>query len=69
MTNTMEYMWCPFLIAWALKTITLRYAGIGGYRKLLPFFLGLILGDYVIPTLWGIFGMASGYQMYMVFPH
>lgn len=69
MTNTMEYMWCPFLIAWALKTITLRYAGIGGYRKLLPFFLGLILGDYVIPTLWGIFGMLTGYQMYMVFPH
>lgn len=69
MTNTMEYMWCPFLIAWALKALTLRYAGIGGYRKLLPFFLGLILGDYVIPTLWGIFGMASGYQMYMVFPH
>lgn len=69
MTSTMEYMWCPFLIAWILKAITLRYAGIGGFRKLLPFFLGLILGDYVIPTLWGIFGMASGYQMYMVFPH
>ncbi|WP_395144482.1 DUF6785 family protein [Armatimonas sp.] len=69
MTNTMEYMWCPFLIAWVLKAITLRYAGIGGYRKLLPFFLGLILGDYVIPTLWGIFGMLTGYQMYMVFPH
>ena len=69
MTNTMEYMWCPFLIAWILKAITLRYSGIGGFRKLLPFFLGLILGDYVIPTFWGIFGMASGYQMYMVFPH
>lgn len=69
MTNTMEYMWCPFLIAWALKAVTLRYTGIGGYRKLLPFFLGLILGDYVIPALWGLFGMLTGYQMYMVFPH
>jgi hypothetical protein len=69
MTNTMEYLWCPFLIAWMLKALTLRYTGIDGFRKLLPFFLGLILGDYVIPTLWGIFGMASGYQMYLTFPH
>jgi hypothetical protein len=69
MTNSMEYMWCPFLIAWALKAITLRYGGIGLYRSALPFFLGLILGDYVIPALWGLWGMLTGYQMYMVFPH
>ncbi len=68
-TQTMEYMWCPFLIAWAAKLITLRYGGIKAYRAALPFFLGLILGDYVIPTLWGVFGMATGYQQYMAFPH
>jgi hypothetical protein len=69
MTNTMEYMWCPFLIAWGAKTITLRYGGIPAYRAALPFFLGLILGDYVVPTLWGIFGMITDTQMYMAFPH
>ncbi|MDX1931458.1 MAG: DUF6785 family protein [Capsulimonadales bacterium] len=69
MTNTMEYMWCPFLIAWGAKAITLRYGGIGAYRAALPFFLGLILGDYVVPTLWGVFGMVTDTQMYMVFPH
>lgn len=69
MTNSMEYMWCPFLIAWVAKLITLRYGGIKAYRAALPFFLGLILGDYVVPTLWGIFGMLTGYQQYMVFPH
>jgi hypothetical protein len=69
MTGSMEYMWCPFFIAWLAKAITLRYAGIRGYRAALPFFLGLILGDYVVPTLWGVFGMLSHTQQYMVFPH
>ncbi|GAB4462146.1 MAG: hypothetical protein OHK0029_28480 [Armatimonadaceae bacterium] len=68
-TNSMEYMWCPFLIAWLAKLITLRYGGIKAYRAALPFFLGLILGDYVVPTAWGLFGMATGYQQYMAFPH
>ena len=68
-TQSMEYMWCPFLIAWLAKLITLRYGGIRAYRTALPFFLGLILGDYVVPTIWGIFGMSTGYQQYMVFPH
>lgn len=69
MTNSMEYMWCPFLLAWLAKLITLRYGGIKAYRTALPFFLGLILGDYVVPTVWGLFGMVSGYQQYMAFPH
>jgi hypothetical protein len=68
-TNSMEYMWCPFFIAWAIKAILVRYGGIRAYRAGLPFFLGLILGDYIIPALWGIFGMLTGYQQYMVFPH
>jgi hypothetical protein len=69
MTNTMEYMWCPFLIAWVAKALTLRYGGIRAYRAALPFFLGLVLGDYVVPTLWGIFGMITDTQQYMAFPH
>ena len=68
-TNSMEYMWFPFFLAWLAKRITLRYGGIQAYRDALPFFLGLILGDYVVPSLWGVFGMATGYQQYMSFPH
>ncbi len=68
-TSSMDYMWMPFLIAWASKTVLLRYGGMRLYRAALPFFLGLILGDYVIPTLWAIYGTASGQQMYLAFPH
>jgi hypothetical protein len=68
-TNSMDYMWMPFLIAWAIKVVVLRYGGMRLYRASLPFFLGLILGDYVVPTCWAIYGTASGQQMYMAFPH
>jgi hypothetical protein len=68
-TQSMEYMWCPFFLAWLAKKLTLQYGGIKAYRAALPFFLGLILGDYIVPTVWGIFGTLTGYQQYMVFPH
>jgi hypothetical protein len=68
-TSSMDYMWFPFFLAWLAKWITLRYGGIQAYRSALPFFLGLILGDYVVPALWGLFGMVTGYQQYMAFPH
>jgi hypothetical protein len=68
-TQSMDYMWFPFFLAWLAKCLTLRYGGIKAYRSALPFFLGLILGDYVVPTLWGVFGMLTGYQQYMAFPH
>lgn len=66
--NSMDFLWCPFLVAWALKALTLRYGGIRAYRAALPFFLGLILGDYVVPTLWAVIGMLTGQQQYMTFP-
>ncbi len=68
-TQSMEYMWCPFLIGWAIKALVIRYGGIGIYRRALPFFLGLILGDYVVPMGWGLGGMVIHGQVYMAFPH
>jgi hypothetical protein len=68
-TDSMDYMWCPFFVAWLAKYFTVRYGGIKAYRISLPFFLGLILGDYVVPALWGLWGMATGHQQYMAFPH
>jgi hypothetical protein len=68
-TSSMDYMWCPFLVAWLAKYLTVRYGGVRAYRAAMPFFLGLILGDYVVPCLWGLWGMMIGQQQYMVFPH
>jgi hypothetical protein len=68
-TQSMDYMWCPFFVAWLAKYLTLRYGGIRAYRTALPFFLGLILGDYIVPAIWGLWGMLTKQQLYLVFPH
>jgi hypothetical protein len=68
-TGSLNYMWMPFFIAWILKSVVLRYGGMQLYRACIPFALGLILGDYVIPILWSFWGALIGQQMYMSFPH
>jgi hypothetical protein len=45
-TPTMNSLWLPFLIAWAVKSAVLKGGGMRSYRRCMPFFLGLILGDF-----------------------
>jgi hypothetical protein len=68
-TPSMDYLWMPFLVAWILKLLVLRYGSISMYRKLVPLFLGAILGDLAIPALWGLYGTIVSRQMYLFFPH
>jgi hypothetical protein len=57
------------VMAWVLKWLTLRYGGIHLYRRVLPFALGMILGDYIVPLGWAIYGVIVGQQMYLAYPH
>jgi hypothetical protein len=50
----MVYIWVPVLISWAIKLSILRYGGLKAYRRAIPFFAGLILGDYTFGCLWSI---------------
>lgn len=53
---TMNTIWLPMVIAWAVKMTILRYGGLRTYRRALAFFFGLILGDFLIGCLWPIIG-------------
>lgn len=68
-TQALDYLWMPFLIAWVTKCVVLRYGGMKLYRRLMPFFLGLILGDYVVPLLWAAWAAIAHQQTYLSFPH
>ena len=57
-------VWLPMLIAWTVKSLTLRYGGLQAYRKALPLFYGLILGESVIGCGWSIVGLLTGRQTY-----
>ena len=61
---TMNTIWLPMLIAWAVKASLLRYGGLRSYRTALYFFMGLILGDYLPGCLWPIVGWIVGANAY-----
>jgi Family of unknown function (DUF6785)/Domain of unknown function (DUF6784) len=65
----MQEVWCPFLISWLIKATTMRFGGIRLYRTMLPFFLGVILGDFLVPLGWAAIGVWTGQQMYLAYPH
>jgi hypothetical protein len=63
-----DYFWCDMGAAWLIKTFFLRYGGMGLYRKAMPFFLGLILGDFVTGGAWCFVGMALHTNLFRTFP-
>ncbi len=57
-------LWLPLLVAWVIKTGVLRFGGLRLFRRWLPFFLGLILGEFVVGGAWTIVGTATGLSTY-----
>jgi hypothetical protein len=39
-------LWLPIFFSWLVKSLILRYGGLRLYRRALPFFLGLVLGEF-----------------------
>ena len=60
-------IWFPLLIAWVCKGLTLYFGGLRAFRRALPFALGLILGDCVMGSLWGLIGLALNVRTYNFF--
>jgi len=56
----MSNLWMCMFIAWGIKLAMLRYGGLKLYRSAVPFFLGVILGECVVGSLWTIIGIVFG---------
>lgn len=59
-----DKLWFPFFISWIVKWTILRFGGMKAYRKAIPFFLGLVLGEFVMGSIWGILGLLTGMPTY-----
>jgi hypothetical protein len=61
-TWSMIVLWFPFFMAWVIKGAVLRFGGVDSYRKLMPFMLGLILGEFSTAVFWALMNMWRGWS-------
>jgi hypothetical protein len=54
-----RYMWFSLFLGWLFRMVTVRYAGLSGYMRLRPLFMGIIMGDVLGAVLWDIVGFAT----------
>lgn len=64
---SIHLVWLPLLIAWCAKLLAMRYGGLATYRRLMPFFLGLVLGDCVQGCAWGLVSLLLNVRTYNFF--
>ncbi len=57
---TMDWLWFSFLMVWIVKRLILRQGGVNLYRKISPFFLGLILGSSAASCTVGTISLIIG---------
>ncbi len=63
------FLWSTCLPVWFFKLMLLRYAGRKGYHKATPFFLGLLLGEFIVGSLISLVGVALGTEVYVFWPY
>jgi len=61
---SINLVWTCLFISWLVKLIMIRYGGLKLYRQALPFFLGLILGDCLVGSVWALIGIVLGIPTY-----
>jgi hypothetical protein len=47
-----DYIWFCLVVASAAKLLVLEHGGIKAHRRAVPFFLGLILGEFAVGSFW-----------------
>ena len=64
-----EHYWMDMAIAWVCKATLLRFGGMKAYRAALPFFLGLLLGDFSTAAVWTMIAAWLGVPVFRTFPN
>ncbi len=66
-SRVMDWTWFSIFLAWLIKTIVLHYGGPRLFRTLRPFFLGMVLGQFVSAGIWTIVDGLTGMTDNMIF--
>ena len=63
-TWSLNLLWFSIFISWAVKLIVLRFGGRKQHQQVGTFFIGLVLGEFVTASFWGIVGTIMGERTY-----
>ncbi len=66
-SSAMRILWVSFFIGWACNAVCMRYGGIVLFKKLQYFFIGLIIGDFLMGGGWALVGLFTD-MSYQVLP-
>jgi hypothetical protein len=61
------WIWFSVFLGWLAKASVMTFGGASAYRKVLPFFLGLVVGEYLVAALWIAVALLSGKPSYAMF--
>lgn len=68
-TYVSTFLWSTAALTWVFKLTLLRYWGLKGYHRAAPFFLGLVLGEFVVGSILSILSVAFKVHLYVFWPY
>ena len=63
----MIQLWFSIMIGWLMKLFILKAGGMKAFNRARPFFLGMILGEFVVGGIWIIIDGITGMQGHRIF--
>jgi hypothetical protein len=67
-SSAMKILWLSFFIGWMFNALCMRYGGISLFTKMRYFFVGLIMGDFLMGGTWAVIGFFTETGGYQVLP-
>ena len=58
--------WFSVFLGWLLKFIILKVFGLKVHQRAIPFFLGLVMGDYISVSIWALIGTLFNIPTYVL---
>jgi len=63
-TWSLNLLWFSVFLSWLAKWIILKFGGLKMHRQATGFFIGLVLGQFTMASVWGLLGSILGRYMY-----
>ncbi|GBC62934.1 hypothetical protein DENIS_3918 [Desulfonema ishimotonii] len=67
-SSAMRILWISFFTGWLCNALCMRYGGVVLFKKFRYFFVGLIIGDFLMGGTWAVIGL-FGDASYQVLPN